>query len=650
MYDEMNDKMLTSTEVRFDSNYVVVSNGRRVRVDTNNDGSLTWRYAMTKPHAGYLLMLAIGDYAVTKRTSKGGVPLEWYSYPDRPDQIEPTYQHSIESMDWMEEEVGIDYPWEVYRQVPVADFIYGAMENTTATIFGDFYMANEREWLDRSYIGTNVHELTHQWFGDLITARSKTHHWLQESFATYYPYLYTKVYDGEDAYQWKRRGMQNSALAAGKKDRKPIVHPNAGSSRYYPKGASVLHMMRYVYGHEQVRRVIQHYLRHHGYQNVETNDLYLAFQDTLGLTPHWFFDQWLYRGGEPHYKVSHHPGQTMSLEGSISTTVVDIDQIHHVDDLTRYFRMPIQVQVHYEDETYDSARVWVDGPHTTAVINNPQDKNVAFVLFDPGSHVLKTVTFKKPFDELRAQLQRSPNMIDRYDALVALGDIPGRDTELLELLNELMDDETFHAMRSEAVKIAKKLYEKGLTKASQVVKKGMEDDAVEVRKTAIRQFDQLPGDLQDAAEDLLDDRSYEVISIAVTKLCNSFPDDAEDYLEETAEVKSPFARVEIARLEEMAQLNDTTALTQLADLTSQSFDFWTRGNAMKAFKRLGILTPEAARGMLNGLWSTNGRLAGTSKEVLESLMVHERWSRMVREVGDKNARSDYEKKQLKSLF
>ena len=650
MYDELNDKMITSTEVRFDSNYVVVSNGRCTRVIGNSDSTKTWQFTMDKPHSSYLLMLAIGKYAVTQKVSKSGVPIELYSYPDRPDQIEATYKYSVESMDWLEQEIGVKYPWPIYRQVPVADFIYGAMENTTATIFGDFYMANDREWLDRSYVNTNVHELTHQWFGDMVTARSKKHHWLQESFATYYPYLYVAQWQGQDDFEWQRRRMQNEALEAGRKDRKPIVHPDAGGQRYYPKGAVVLHMMRYVFGDESMRRVIRHYLMHHAYGNVETNDLYLSFQDTLGLSPEWFFDQWLYRGGEPHFKVRWQTGASKTLQGMQNTTTVSIEQAHTTDHLTEHFRMPVVVSVHYADGEADSVTVWTDDEFVQAVIPNTDDRDVAFVLFDPGSHILKHVDFPKEWSELVAQVRGAPNMIDRYDALVELGRESGRDAELLTVLEDVMDDEPYHAMRSKAASIAFELANRGQTHAWKVIRRALEDKHVDVRKGAVRLFTVVPDDLRDELEDRLEDESYEVIGDALGRLCHSFPSRVKEYAEITAEIRSPFARVEIMRLEALATMGDTASVSLLADYASNSFEFWTRGNAMRAFKRMGLLTSAAAKSMIDGLLSANERLAGTSREVLESLLVQDRWKKLYRKVATELALTNGQRRTVGSLL
>ena len=105
------------------------------------------------------------------------------------------------------------------------DFLYGGMENTTATVFADFFLVDRRAFLDRNYIGVNVHELTHQWFGDYITGRSGRQSWLQESFATFYAKLFLKEIRGDDAYQWERRREQDG----GKIEYRAIHSPAAGN-------------------------------------------------------------------------------------------------------------------------------------------------------------------------------------------------------------------------------------------------------------------------------------------------------------------------------------------------------------------------------------------------------------------------------------
>ena len=135
----------------------------------------------------------------------------WY-YPAWKSRVESTYQHSEEMMDFLENEIGVPFGCESYSQIPVQDYMFGAMENTTATLFGDYLFVDERSFLDRNYIAVNAHDLIHQWFGDLVTARSNAHHWLHESFATYYNQLFEKEVFGQDHFDWARRDATIKSL------------------------------------------------------------------------------------------------------------------------------------------------------------------------------------------------------------------------------------------------------------------------------------------------------------------------------------------------------------------------------------------------------------------------------------------------------
>lgn len=417
MYDDMNDKFVTETVIKFDSKYKVLSNGLLKSKTKNKDGSLTWHYAMSKPHAGYLLMLAIGNYEVQTAKSKSGVPLQYWYYPEFKERVEPTFRHTPMMVDFMEEQTGIPYPWESYSQVMVQDFMYGAMENTTATIFGDFFFVDNRAFSDKNYIGVNCHELTHQWFGDYVTARDGRDAWLQESFATFYPKQLTRVLDGEDEWNWQRRQHQVSAVEAGKKDNFAVRHSSGGTARVYPKGAAVLSMLVHYLGEEQWKRVLKYYLQKHAYGNVETNDLQQAIKDVLGMNLDWFFDQWIHRGGEPHYRIHY---EDLSYQDGSRATEIAIEQIHPHSETLQAFRMPITFEVHYTDGSKSMVVDELSKDFEVVKIPNPNKKAIAFVLFDPNSNVLKQVTFKKSLEELKAQLQAPIGYLDRYDALLGL--------------------------------------------------------------------------------------------------------------------------------------------------------------------------------------------------------------------------------------
>ncbi|MCS6903771.1 MAG: M1 family metallopeptidase [Bacteroidia bacterium] len=638
-YDDANDKVITETIVTFDKKYKVLSNGTRLGVRDNHDGTRTWHYKMQKPHSLYLLMLAIGEYEVKTITTKNNIPIHLWYYPDWESRFETTYRYSKEAVEFMEEHTGIPFPWESYSQVPVQDFIYGAMENTTATIFGDFFCVDTRDFLDRNYINVNVHELTHQWFGDLITHRSPSHIWLHESFATFYPKLFTRKYFGESHYQWQRRGEQNSALEASKTDNYPIASTKGGVARFYAKGSAVLDMMIYTFGEEAYRKVIQYYLKKHAYKNVETNDLFQAFQDTLGISPYWFFDQWIYRGGEPHYQVSYSP---MNIQGQAITRVT-VQQIHPTNEMVRLFKMPIVIEVYYQDGSSNSVRFMIQKQTEQIDIPNPQQKEISFVLFDPGSYVLKNITFKKSLKEIAAQLQGAKNMIDRYDALVML-----RDTALekkRDLLIRAFEREHFHAMRSE---IVTQLINDNDPASIELIRKAIQAPQHEVRQTVIMQTKQITEQQRPYYESLLKDSSYTTVQEALDKLCDQFPQHCSRYLQITQRDSGQANRVKIKWLEIAAMRGSKKAYADLKLLASNSYEFRTRQNAIQALKRLNYLDQEYLPYLIDAYISPNRRLGGVAETALQYYLQQNQYRKIILQFYNAH-REEWNKEELELL-
>ncbi len=613
LYDYPNDKMITETIISFDSSYQVLSNGNLVSTRINSDGTKTWHYAMTQPHVSYLIMIAIGKYAVEHRMTKRGIPLHLYYYPEYPQRVQPTYRYSAEMIDFMEELLDTPFPWESYAQVPVQDFIFGAMENTTATVFGDFSLCDARGVLDRSYLNTNVHELTHQWFGDFITERNWKNIWLHESFATFYPKLFSRRFLSEDVYQWMRRGEQNSALGTGTQDRLPIVHDASGTTRRYPKGSAVLDMLRHVIGEANFDHAVSHYLKRHAYANVHTDEFYLAFQDALGMSLDWFFDEWIYRGNEPSYTVSYKDLRDEHTRERVTTFLVE--QMQMVDALSPLFTMPIDFEVHYTDGTRSARRETISRQAQLVSIPNPQNKTIAFTLFDPGSYVLKRVDFKKSFEELKQQAEHAPNMIDRYDAVKFLHEDSTFSEEETELfLTRMFEREKFHAIKGE---IVARMAKSRSSAAQALLRTAINDSDVEVRKAVLNNTRKISPELRGSYEALLRDSSYWIIESAFNKLCESFPERAAAYAKQLDGVRSPAERVHIAVLERRALQAEQRAFDTLVDYTTSAFEFHTRQNAFSALKRLNHCDIRLVHSTIDALFSTNNRLADHVRGVCE---------------------------------
>ena len=270
-FDDVNEKVIFNISIAFNENYNFFSNGILKSSILTETANLKY-FVMEKPMSSYLVMLAIGNFEKQETKSKSGTPLEFYvDYRDK-DKFEPTYRYSKQIFDYLEQEIGVKYPWKIYRQVPVRDFLYAGMENTTSTIFAQDFVVDSIGFNDKNYINVNAHELAHQWFGDLITAQSGKHHWLQEGFATYYALLAEKEVFGDDYFYNELYDYALQLRSAAKTDTIPVMNEKASSLSFYKKGAWALHTLREDIGAKNFQKIVKKYLKKHQYKNVITDE------------------------------------------------------------------------------------------------------------------------------------------------------------------------------------------------------------------------------------------------------------------------------------------------------------------------------------------------------------------------------------------
>ncbi len=291
-FDDVNEKVVFNLEITFDNEYQVVSNG--ILKEKNATGnSIHWQYEMENPMSSYLLMLAIGKFDKKELTAKSKIPLEYYLENKDLARFEPTYRYSKRIFDFLEREIGVKYPWEIYRQIPVRDFLYAGMENTTATLFATRYVVDSIGFEDRNYTNVDAHELAHHWFGDLITAESSKHHWLQEGFATYYAALAERDIYGDDYFYSKLYNTAQQIKFASRTDSIPVLNPKASSLTFYEKGAWALFVLHESIGDKAFKKAIKSYLKKYAYQTVNTQNFFNEIKKVSNFDLEKFQKTWL---------------------------------------------------------------------------------------------------------------------------------------------------------------------------------------------------------------------------------------------------------------------------------------------------------------------------------------------------------------------
>lgn len=292
-FDAMEEKVAFDLKILFDDKYEVIANGSLNSMNSESKAAL-WDFNMQKPISSYLLAFAIGNYEKQELSSKSGIPLENYYYPQDSLKVEPTFRYTKEIFDFLEEEIGFPYPWQNYKQIPVRDFLYAGMENTTATIFSDGYVIDSTAFVDKNYVNVNAHELAHQWFGNLVTEKDGNHHWLHEGFATYYAQLAEKEIFGDDQYYWKLyKSLMQLQNGVEKGEGQSLTDPKASSLIFYEKGAWALYILRNQIGSKDFKKGIRSYLEKYQLKNVTISDFLKEMETASGKGLSGFRKDWL---------------------------------------------------------------------------------------------------------------------------------------------------------------------------------------------------------------------------------------------------------------------------------------------------------------------------------------------------------------------
>ncbi len=417
--DHPGERMQSEIIARVPRGWFALSNGTlesHSREGQGPDGEherFHWR--QSTPHAPYLITLACGRFD-EKHDEHGELSVDYYVPVGRAGDIARSLGDTPKMIALFEQRLGTKFPWDKYAQVVVHDFIFGGMENTSATTLYDRALLDERAAIDVDMASLVAHELAHQWFGDLVTCRDWSHAWLNEGFATYCEHLWREHADGEDEYLLGLEHDQDVYLDEDRdRYRRPIV-TNVWSKpidifdrHLYQKGGLVLHTLRRHLGDDAFFRGLQHYLATMRGKSAETRDLHRALEDATGRSLEAFFDQWIARAGHPSLEIT-----SEHADGLLKLTVA---QTQAQRDGTGVFTLSLPLRV-VTEESSDEITLEVTRPRETFAIKCA--KAPKMVLVDPASHVLGTFDNRLSTALLTEQLASAPRAQPRWRAARAL--------------------------------------------------------------------------------------------------------------------------------------------------------------------------------------------------------------------------------------
>lgn len=313
-YDEPDDRLTWNVHVTAREELETVSNGTLAEGKPNGDGTRTdtWRFPWRSPT--YLLTLIVADLETVTETWKQ-VKVEYSALPGRREELVTALRETPHMLGVFSELTGEEYPWPRYAQTFVWDFLYGGMENTTATTLNMRALHTERARPNYMSEGLVAHELAHMWFGDLLTCRTWDHIWLNEGFATYMTDVWFEHRYGEEALLLRRR-EQNDGYMAGtpdagalelKKEPRGDIPLELHGGKQYDRGAAILHTLRREIGDPAFWKGVQGYVDGRRDCAVTSEDLRHAMERACGRDLKWFWEQWVYGAGYPVLDVRYDP-------------------------------------------------------------------------------------------------------------------------------------------------------------------------------------------------------------------------------------------------------------------------------------------------------------------------------------------------------
>lgn len=412
--DSPNQKHTQEITLEVDEQFTTLSNGLLKSAIKLKNGKRRDTWVQSQPHAVYLTMIAVGEFEKVTDSPLRGTEISYYVEPKFAPYAKQIFGRTREMMTFFERLTGITYPWPKYAQLVARDFVTGAMENTSATIHGDFILKTPNQLVDNTDEGIIAHELFHHWFGNLVTCESWSHLPLNESFADYSEYLWYEYKYGKEAAEWIALNALDQYLQEAKEKQVPLIrfqYENENDmfdAHSYAKGGRILHLLRNEIGDEAFFMSMQIYLNRHAYQSTEIEDFRRVVEEVTGQDMRLFFNQWFFGKGHVQLVAKHE-----KIDNQLVVTLhQEMDSLNPV-----VFRIPVSIAWE-ENGIWKKTKITMqDSVHIVKipVITNPKS-----VLIDPDHILVGTVNHEKKKEEIQFDVIHAPSFRTRLKALQAL--------------------------------------------------------------------------------------------------------------------------------------------------------------------------------------------------------------------------------------
>jgi len=342
-YDRMWDKADYGVEfyITVPDSFTVCANGTFLGIDSSS-GMATYHWKHDSPIAPYLIHFASSIFATYSDwyvpAPAESIEIKYFFWPQDSVYTTMAFQHTVDMMGFYDSLYG-DYPFERYGMVILSPFYYAGMEHQTlSSIWRTGFVGHDYYLM--------AHEMSHMWWGDMVTCFGWVNVWLNEGFATYSDALYRKRIEGHQVFLNTMISRRSVYFAAEASHPRPLYDPTLVDlfclGHDYYKASWVLHMIRYLCGDDVTwLNFMATYRDSFAYGNASTDDANAILNQVLGGNYDWFFDEWVYEMGYPRYNVS----WSKVYEAPNWRLIIDINQVQTIGPPV--FHMPLPIGVEY---------------------------------------------------------------------------------------------------------------------------------------------------------------------------------------------------------------------------------------------------------------------------------------------------------------
>ena len=295
----------------------------------DGEGTIETTFETTPRMSAYLLAFAVGDFQRATSNTTNGVEVNVYATKAHPDEsLEYALQHAVKTIEFFDDYFGVPYPLPKSDHVALPDFSSGAMENWGLITYREIALLADPKTISiagKQYVAEVVaHELSHQWFGNLVTMKWWNNLWLNESFATIMEYLApSELYP-----EWNLwfdfstsegvMALRRDSIDGVQSVQVDVHHPDEISALFdgaivYAKGGRLMRMMQTYIGDAAFRTGLENYFTKYQYKNTTGDDLWECLSAASGKDIGKLMNTWISQSGFPLVKASLE-GSTIRLE------------------------------------------------------------------------------------------------------------------------------------------------------------------------------------------------------------------------------------------------------------------------------------------------------------------------------------------------